>query len=112
MGFSVSITQARCHPSYGALTITPAGLLFPLNTQDFSGRTKIILQGELPYFGLHSLNIRFFFLFLFLSEHACCILLQLPLLFCNLVRMYFELCGEFRDRFIALKGCQGDFGFE
>ena len=26
MGFNVSVSQARCHPSYGGLTFTPAGL--------------------------------------------------------------------------------------
>src|SRR5271157_574856 len=114
MGFSVPISRTRCHPSYGVLTLAPAGLFLPLNTPAFAGRTKIILQGQFADLGVQrgDIHLGSSRIILGLAENASGAFLESVLPFRDLVRMHVEVLRKLGQGLVALQSRQSHLRFK
>src|SRR5664279_5996374 len=114
MGFSVPISRTRCHPSYGVLTLAPAGLFLPLNTPAFAGRTKIILKRQLADLGMQygDIYLGSSRIILALAADTCGAFLKTVLPLRDLVRMHIKLLRKLSQSLVALESGQSHLRFK
>src|SRR5258708_733998 len=114
MGFTIPISRARCHPRYGVLTLAPAGLFLPLNTPAFAGRTKIILERQLPDLGMQygDIYLGSSRIILGLAEDTGGAFLKPVLPLRDLVRMHIKLLRKLSKSLIALQSGQSHLRFK